>query len=74
MDEISGRTIRELNSLEVFRRQTIALRDYLRWAKDKVLPKGKTSGDVAVELYLANDAAIKNLFALIGIDPNELKP
>lgn len=51
---------------ECLRRQTIALRDYLKWAKYKVLPEGKTAGEVAVELYLANEAALKALTGLVG--------
>ncbi len=73
-DEITvGRLVNRYDALEVMRRQTVALRDYLRFAKDGIVPDGKTKGEVAVELYLANDKAIKCLFDVLGIDPKELK-
>lgn len=71
--ETLGLLVEQHDALEVMRRQTMALRDYLRMAKDSMLPEGKTKGEVAVELYLANDAAIKCLLAVVGVPESELK-
>ena len=73
-NENIGKLVNQYDAIEVMRRQTVALKYYLEWVKTKKLPPHlSTSGEVAVELYLANAAAVKCLLNLIAIAPEDLE-